>query len=95
MLPEDGGTYVVPRGDGWQNRPLHPGRVSGLINDYLHSLGIPDTAHSLRHSFGTEFYRASKDIRLTQELMGHASPITTAIYAAADMDSAAALVAAL
>lgn len=95
MLPEDAGTYVVPRCDGWRDRPLHPGRVSGMINEYLHSMGISDTAHSLRHRFGTEFYRASKDIRLTQELMGHASPITTAIYAAADMDSASALVAAL
>lgn len=95
MLPADDGTYVIPRCDGWKDRPLHAGRVSGMINSYLHELGIPDTAHTLRHRFGTEFYRASKDLRLTQELMGHASPTTTAIYAAADMDSAAALVAGL
>lgn len=38
------------------------------------------TAHTLRHRFGTEAYRATGDIRAVQELLGHASPTTTAIY---------------
>lgn len=37
--------------------------------------------HSLRHRAATEFYHASgRDIRLTQEFLGHASPNTTMIY---------------
>ena len=95
MLPNDDGPFVIPRMDGWKDRHLHPGRVSGMINEYLHGLGIHDTAHSLRHRFGTDFYRASKDIRLTQEIMGHSSPTTTATYAAADTDAAAAIMAVL
>jgi integrase len=95
MLPADDGLYVIPRMDGWKDRHLHPGRISGMINEYLHEMGIPDTAHSLRHRFGTDFYRASKDIRLTQEIMGHSSPTTTATYAAADIDAAAAVMAAM
>jgi len=56
------------------------GALSHTINDYLHSLGIESTAHTLRHWFGTTIYQLTHDIRLTQELMGHAGPNTTAIY---------------
>ena len=38
------------------------------------------TPYDLRHSFGTEVYRASGDIRATQELMGHSSPTLTNRY---------------
>jgi site-specific recombinase XerD len=38
------------------------------------------TAHTLRHRFGTVAYQATGDIRAVQELLGHASPTTTAIY---------------
>jgi integrase/recombinase XerC len=66
--------------------------VSRKGNKYLHSLGIKSTMHTLRHYFGTSVYRASKDLRLTQELMGHSSPQTTAGYAAADQSQAAGIV---
>lgn len=59
-----------------------PAAVSQQINAFLHGLGISATAHTLRHRFGTEVYRLSHDLRLTQELLGHASPTTTAVYAA-------------
>lgn len=65
---------------GQLGRPLSPNRVSAIVNRYLHSIGIPDTAHSIRHWYGTNIYRITKDIRLVQEMMGHASPGTTAIY---------------
>lgn len=50
--------------------------------DFLASLGIDATAHHLRHWFGTKTYEACRDLRVVQELMGHASPVTTAGYAA-------------
>ncbi len=74
---------------------IHPWNVSQMVNRYLHSIGIAKTAHCLRHSFATNIYRTTRDLRLTQELMGHASPATTAIYAACDMEKAAPAVAAL
>ena len=77
----NGQPWVVPRLDG-QAGPNRPWMVSRIVNDHLHSLGIPDTLHSLRHWFGTHIYRATQDIRLTQDLLGHASPTTTAGYAA-------------
>lgn len=69
--------------------------VSQRTNRYLHSLGYPETIHQARHLFGTKVYRISRDLRLTQELMGHASPITTAGYAAWNSEAAASVIAQL
>ena len=33
-----------------------------------------------RHTYATELYRSSKDIRLVQKALGHASLSTTMIY---------------
>ena len=65
-------------------QPIEPGTVSSYIWRYLHGLGIEASAHSLRHFFGSSLYHATKDIRLVQEMMGHASPQTTAVYVAFD-----------
>ena len=43
-------------------------------------LGGGYTCHTLRHAFATRIYKATKDLRLTQQLMGHSSPTTTARY---------------
>ncbi len=74
-----GSGMVFPRLDG---RPglLKNSRVSHLCNDYLHSLGIPESLHKLRHFYGTSMYQVSQDLRMVQEVMGHGSPITTSGY---------------
>jgi len=55
--------------------------VSKAVNKYLHEVGISHTLHTLRYWFGSNTYRASgRDLRLTQELMRHRSPISTSIY---------------
>jgi site-specific recombinase XerD len=66
--------YVFRREDGQPFTPNHLGR--------LISRALPDqwAAHSLRHRFATTAYQASKDLRAVQELLGHQSPTTTAIY---------------
>ena len=38
------------------------------------------TPHVLRHTFATELLRETKNIRLTQKALGHASLATTMIY---------------
>lgn len=77
--------------------PVKPHTVSHLCNDYLHRVGVyHHTFHSLRHRFGTQVYRLSgRDLRATQELMRHRSPVSTAIYTAVDQGEAAGIVAAL
>lgn len=83
---------VFRRRDGLPGAPS-PARVSQLVNEHLHGLGIHDTGHAARHRFGTAVYQASKDIRLLQELLGHSDPATSAIYSAYAQDDAAAVVA--
>lgn len=38
------------------------------------------TPHTLRHTFATDFYRVTKDIRKTQKVLGHEDLSTTMIY---------------
>jgi site-specific recombinase XerD len=72
---------VIRRADEKQGH-VSPSLVSSVANRHLHELGIPDTLHSLRHFAGTALYRQTRDIRLVQETLGHASPAQTAGYAA-------------
>jgi hypothetical protein len=85
-LPKRG--YLFLRRDG-ERGPNTPSMLSELANDHLHACGIPATLHQLRHRFGSRAYQGSHDLRLVQELLGHASPEMTAGYAA--YDNAAAL----
>ncbi|MEM8830967.1 MAG: tyrosine-type recombinase/integrase [Cyanobacteria bacterium P01_G01_bin.19] len=46
-----------------------------------HTSGRTFTAHSLRHTAGTLALRTGSDLRQVQDLLGHADPRTTSIYA--------------
>lgn len=85
-LPVKG--YLFKRGDR-RPGPRRAQNISQHANTYLHSIGITETLHQLRHRFGTRTYAECRDIRVVQELMGHAGPATTALYA--DYSQAAAV----
>jgi integrase len=73
---------------------VSPQRVSAAVGAYLRSLGIDATAHQLRHTAGTSWYRASgHDVITTAALLRHASISSTQTYAAADPTRAAEVVA--
>lgn len=76
-------------------QPIRPGTVSQILSEYLRGQGIEASAHQGRHLFLTTVYEASQDLRVTQELAGHASPVTTSIYAAWSNARAADAVAAI
>jgi integrase/recombinase XerC len=86
--------FVFRRYDG-RPGPNAPWLVSQLANKHLHASGSTATLHALRHWFGTGTYHECRDLRVVQELMGHAQPSTTAGYAAFDSPAAAEAVAAL
>lgn len=70
--------YVIRRHG---SRPPTPHWLSSKLALELDDIGLGHLGgHSFRHTFGTELYRRTKDLRVTQELMGHASPNTTSVY---------------
>lgn len=59
--------------------------VSTGVSQYLHGLGLNATAHQLRHTAGTAWYRASgHDLLTTATLLRHARVDTTQIYSQLD-----------
>ena len=62
----------------WQVSPNHLGHKVG---SFMRANGVDGSTHSLRHTFATQFYKASgHDLRRTQHVLGHSSPTTTARY---------------
>lgn len=61
---------------------LHPRYVQRMVKRYTAKAGIEKdvTPHTLRHSFATDLYRETTNIRLTQKALGHANLSTTQIY---------------
>lgn len=71
---------------GW----LFPGHDDGHLTPgwvgMLCARALPDslTMHTLRHRFATRAYRATRNLRAVQILLGHASIVTTQRYLAVD-----------
>lgn len=58
---------------------LHEDTVGRAISELL---GGDWTAHTLRHRAASDWYAVTRDLRAVQELLGHASPVTTQRYTA-------------
>ncbi|MEW6422665.1 MAG: tyrosine-type recombinase/integrase [Deinococcota bacterium] len=60
-----------------------------IAHTYYRELGLPPEMwglHTLRRTAGTHLYRATRDLHVVADLLGHASVTTSAIYAKMDAD---------
>lgn len=76
--PDDGTIFITGRG-----RPFHPNHLSRLARDYVVAAGVAKrgACHLLRHTMATAMLEHGADIRVIQEILGHARLTTTQVYA--------------
>ena len=79
---EDPGLLLLSR----SGRALDRVDVWKIVKKYARRLGIADrvSPHTLRHSFATHLLAGGADLRVIQELLGHASVATTQLYTRVD-----------
>ncbi len=67
--------FTTLKGEQLQNR-----YVQAMVERYAGKAGIKASPHTLRHTFATDLYRETKNIRLVQKALGHSDLSTTMIY---------------
>ena len=87
------GPSSPPEGPPWlllsyRGRRLRRERIWELVKRYALRVGAPAdiSPHTLRHSFATHMLAGGADLRVVQEMLGHANIATTQIYTHVDLN---------
>ena len=83
LLKLIGNRIVGPVFVGQQGKNISSRAIQHIFKNYAPS-GI--TPHKIRHSYASELYKRSKNLRVVQENLGHTSIKTTEIYLHTDID---------
>lgn len=77
VLPDDGVLFLNEQG-----RPLALDYLTNLMKGYIEAakLGKTGAVHIFRHTMATLMLEGGADVRLVQEMLGHANMSTTALY---------------
>lgn len=78
-----GNRIIGPVFVGQQGKNISSRAIQHIFKHYAPS-GI--TPHKIRHSYASELYKRSKNLRVVQENLGHTSIKTTEIYLHTDID---------
>lgn len=84
LLPDTGRNVVTGSTEAYSAAALQR-----RVNRAIQAAGVDATFHQLRHRYGTLALAGTSNLLAVSRAMGHASPATTAIYAAtadADLD---------
>jgi integrase/recombinase XerC/integrase/recombinase XerD len=83
LLKFIGNRIVGPVFVGQQGKNISSRAIQHIFKNYAPP-GI--TPHKIRHSYASELYKRSKNLRVVQENLGHTSIKTTEIYLHTDID---------